>query len=137
MYQYFNENPDDATYARGRNKGKKRGHSDCVIRAMQQLWKVDWETAYLRLVQVGLKTGGVPNEPCVWQWFLKKSTKYSVYTGNGRNRKLLKELAKETKGDSKGYVVLTRKHLVFVTDGTYRDSWDSGNWAASSIWELE
>lgn len=137
MYQYFNENPDTEVYIRGRNKGKKKQHCDCVVRAMQQAWNCDWAEAFKRLAEITLQTGAMPGESATWRYFCHKSTRRTPYIGEGRKLKTLKEFALETKGDPQGYLVHTREHLVFVQDGVYRDSWDSGFMAVSSIWELE
>lgn len=137
MYQYYNENPDTAVYVRGKNKGKKKPHPDCVVRAMMQVWGVDWRTAFKRLAEVACEMGCMPGEGQCWRYFCHKSTKRTPYIGVGRKLKSLKEFAAETKGDNTAYLVHTREHLVFVQDGIYRDSWDSGWMAVSSIWELE
>lgn len=137
MYQYFNDNPDTTVYVRGKNKGKKKPHPDCVVRCMQQAWGVDWREAFKRLVKVAYELALMPHERGCWQYFCHKSVDRTPFVGEGRKLKTLKEFALETKGDPKGYIVHTREHLVFVQDGVYRDSWDSGWMAVSSIWELE
>ena len=139
MYQYYDENPDPRVYVRNcryGKKGQKRTHNDCVVRAMQQIWEVDWVTALRRLVERGIEFYTLPNTADVWQSFCRKTNNYTVYKKNGK-RKLLSEIAKETKGDPQGYIVRTRQHIVFVRDGKYFDNWDSGGYAAWSIWELE
>lgn len=138
MYQYYNENPDPAVYARGKNKVKKKQHCDCVVKALMQAWDIDWREALTHLFNVGVEIGVMPNEDVVWKSFCYQSTKRTPYINGSRSRKhkTLKDFAKETKGDLTKYIVLTRKHIVFVQDGIYRDSWDSGWMAVSSIWEV-
>lgn len=137
MYQYFNQNPDPTTYNRGKQKGKKKPHSDCVVRALMQAWRCDWREAYMRLAKAGCEIGAMPSEPDTWRYFCYKSKKRTPYIGQGRKLKTVAEFAKETEGDQTGYIVHARKHLVFVQDGVYRDSWDSGDMAVVSIWEAE
>lgn len=137
MYQYFDENPDTTVYVRGKKKGEKKPHTDCVVRCMMQAWGVNWRTAFKMLSNVACELGCMPSEPGCWRYFCRKSPNRTPYIGEGRKLKSLKEFAAETKGDDTAYIVHTREHLVFVQDGIYRDAWDSGWMAVSSIWELE
>lgn len=138
MYQYFDKNPDTTIYVRGKYKGKKKPHADCVVRAMMLAWDCDWREALTKLFEAGREIGAMPHEDDTWRLFCRKSTRRSPYIHSGsRCRKLLKELALETAGDTHGYIALTRRHLVFVKDGKYYDAWDSGDMAVSSIWEAE
>ena len=147
MYSYwheYNPNPEIKCYTRGRRKGKKLIHADCVVRAFTILFNLDWKDTYIKLAMRGLEINDMPNQKVVWSSFLKqvKDIDTKVWDDNcsnlsGRRMKTVAEIATETACSGKAYLCHTNHHVVVVKGGEYWDSWDSGQESVRSLWELD
>ena len=138
MYQYFEGNPSLKIIKRGKKKGKVVHKNDCVIRAFQVLWNVDWKEAATRLFNRALELYDLPNSQDSYTTFLRRSNKYQSYETNYSHKryKTVSEIARETLNDTKAYLCHTTGHVVAISNGNYYDCWDSGKSKVHSIWEL-
>lgn len=114
MFKVYNPNP------KGNNVG------DCVIRALTLALGLNWDAAYVKLAMCGLKMCDMPSANHVWGALLMQ---------NGYKRNVLPNECPEcysirqfAEDHPKGtYVLATGTHVVILKDGTYYDSWDSGD----------
>lgn len=120
----YNPNP------RGINTG------DCVIRAICKALDMEWEKVYMDLTVRGLQDAMWGDTNAVWEKYLKEngfvqqvlpSTCPDCYT--------IADFAKEHPEGT--YIVATGSHVVCVQDGSYYDTWDSGNQVPSYYFYLE
>ena len=113
-YEYYNSNPNN------------RRASDCVIRAISKVMNKAWEAVYMELTSKGMEYHDMPNSPNVIE-------KYLVM--QGFEKKMLRNICPEcttvaefAEDHSHGrYVLITEGHAVAVINGTYYDTWDSGD----------
>lgn len=132
----FNPNPDTKKYTRGKRKGEKVGHSDCVIRGFCKLFKEDWVTTYKRLCERGLEVFDIPNSKTTYTTFLKQNKTLTIRY-SGRKQLTVRQVAEQTKGTRKTYLLKCSGHVVAICNGKYYDSWDSGGEFVKSAWELK
>lgn len=112
MYIEYNPNP----------LNKRIG--DCAVRATAKALNVDWETAYIMLVQKGYQMADMPSSDSVWGNVLKE---------NGFTREIIPNTCPEcyTAQDfceehpTGTYVLAFGGHVATVQDGSLYDSWDS------------
>jgi hypothetical protein len=122
MYQYYNPNPTGRTMV-----------GDCSIRAIAKALGVDWEKAYAMVVVNGFRMGDVISSDTVWG---------SVLRMNGFVRENLPHYCKDcytirdfVRDHPEGiYVIGTGSHVVTAIDGTYFDTWDSGDETPIYYW---
>lgn len=156
MYEYVNDCPC-GYHTRGKLKGKKISRGDCVIRAMQLAWGLEgadgWRIAAERLFSRSLQVADTQCGDATWQSFCKQDKTVSRYQINEdgswklfpdpydplnmiRKYYTVSEFAKFYKNSGKGYIVQACGHLVFVKDGKYFDSWNSGYKTVRSAWVI-
>lgn len=142
MWREYNPNPETKKVTRGRRKGKKVLHADCVIRAFTLLLNKNWAETYMILAKKGIEKCDVFTQPCVWREFVRKAdVKLDVSVNDlddpRRHRKMtVKEVADLTLRNNKVYLCNSLGHVVVCKDGQYWDSWNSGRESVRSIWEL-
>ena len=115
MFQYFNPNP--------RNR---KGVGDCTVRAVSKALDVSWNTAYFDLGVQGYLLADMPSSNMVMNSYL---------LGNGFTKHVISDSCPDcytvrdfAEDHPKGlYVLGTGTHVVTVMDGTFFDSWDSGD----------
>lgn len=113
-YEFYNPNP------------KNQRVGDCAVRAISKAIGTDWADAYIELCAEGLSLRDMPNSNYVWGMFLKKY---------GFTEHMISSLCPDcvtvsqfAKDHPKGrYVLALQNHVVAVVNGTYFDTWDSGN----------
>lgn len=138
MFEFFDKNPHQKFYTRGRNKGKLVSKTDCVIRAMMQILEKSWLETALLLTERGCQIGETQTACKTYETFLKPSGIKVMKEGmHGRRYKTIREFAKETEHSYVGYIVHAPHHLVFIKHGKYYDSWDSGSETVRKIWVLK
>lgn len=121
-FSYFNPNP----------AGKQVG--DCTVRAIARATGKGWEETYIGLCLQGLMMGDMPSANSVWSAYLRR---------NGFSRNVVPNtcpdcytVAEFAADHPHGvYVLALSSHVVGVEDGTYFDSWDSGNEIPLFYWE--
>ncbi len=113
-YVYYNPNP------------LKLSVGDCTIRAISKALNISWDETYLALANLGLEMYDMPSANRVWGQFLKLNgfKKYQLpdtcpdcYT--------IKDFCYDFPIGI--YIVGTGEHVVCVINGSYFDSWNSGN----------
>lgn len=129
----YNPNPDTTKYTRGKKKGKKVSHSDCVIRAFCKLYKEDWLTIYKMLCERGAELFDMPNNEKVWKSFLTQNKNF--ITKNSSGMLTVSEVAGQTEGKRGTYICRVQNHIVAINNGKYYDSWDSGREKVYTVWE--
>ena len=124
MFQFYNPNP------------QKLLIGDCVIRAISKLRDIDWVDAYMDVVAQGLAMHDMPSSNEVWGAYLYE---------NGYRRYVIPNTCPDcyTVSDfcndypEGRYLLATGTHVIAVEDGTYFDTWDSGNEIPIYYWRKE
>lgn len=99
---------------------------DCVIRAISTFYDISWGQAYLKVVMQGYNMKLFPtNRNDVWGTMLHEDGCEFYYIPNMcPNCITVKKFADD---HPKGrYILGTTTHAIAVIDGTYYDTWDSG-----------
>ena len=113
-FEFYNNNP------------KNQRVGDCAVRAISKAIGTDWSDAYIGLCSEGLALRDMPNSNYVWGMYLKKF---------GFEEKMISSVCPDcitvsqfAKEHPKGrYVLALQNHVVAVVNGTYFDTWNSGN----------
>lgn len=113
-YEFYNPNP------------KNQRVGDCAVRAISKAVGTDWADAYIGLCAEGLSLRDMPNSNYVWGMYLKKF---------GFTEHMISSLCPDcvtvsqfaTDHPKGRYVLALQNHVVAVVNGTYFDTWDSGN----------
>lgn len=113
-YVYFNPNP------------KSHIVGDCAVRAVSKALGKDWEDAYIGLCSEGLLYADMPSANYVWGMYLRKF---------GFTQKIIPSICPQCVSvatfahdhPNGRYVLACQSHVVTVIDGSYFDSWDSGD----------
>ena len=115
------------------NPANRKGN-DCTIRAISLITGDSWEDTYLDLCLYGLRYYDMPSSNYVWGAYL---------TDKGFQRKIIpntcpkcysvKQFASDHKSGE--YILALHGHVVAVINGTYYDSWDSGNEIPIYYWQ--
>lgn len=124
-YTYFNKNPA------GRSVG------DCAVRALSRALEKTWEEVYVGLCLEGFRQGDLPNADVIWGNYLQRhGFRRHLIPDDGMGRYTVADFAED---HPKGVFVLSMpgRHVVAVVDGSYCDSWDSGNEVPTYFFEKE
>lgn len=121
-YKQINLNPMDY------NEG------DCVVRAIALAMDQDWGTIYLDLCLKGYVMGRMPESNKVWPTYLAEhGWQYHRLQDSCPFCYTIEDFCKEHSSGT--FIVATGSHVVCVKDGTYYDSWDSGEKVALFYFE--
>ena len=123
-YIYYNPNP----------KGKDTG--DCVVRALTLLFDKNWYDIYTELCSLGFEMCELPSSDRLWGNYLQK---------HGYKRTPLPDycpicytVSDFCRENQRGQFLLALNgHVVYVLNGYYYDSWDSGNKCPLFVWKKE
>lgn len=121
MFQFYNPNP----------LGKLTG--DCVIRAITKATRQDWDRTFVELSLQAFMMKDMPSSNAVWGAYLHNKG-FKQFALNCPDCYSVKDFCAEYDGE---YILATGTHVVYIKDGTYYDSWDSGNEIATSYWRKE
>lgn len=114
MYIYFNPNP------------KNKSVGDCTVRAVSKVLGISWEEAYWSLCTVGNDEGDMPNSNAVVATLMKqKGFKRKIIPDTCPRCYTLTDFVEDHPNGA--FLVAFGTHAVAVRDGSYFDSWDSGN----------
>lgn len=122
MYKYYNPNP----------YGKSVG--DCVVRAISKVTKQSWDDTYWGVCWAGFYEGNMPSGNDVWGAYLKSLgfRKY-VIPDTCPDCYTVKDFCIDHPIGV--FVLATGSHVVAVVNGTYYDSWDSGEEVPIYYWK--
>lgn len=118
----YNPNPE------GRSVG------DCTVRAISKALGQSWEQTYVGLALEGFFRGDLPNADSVWGPYLRR---------HGFVRRMLPDdcpdgytVAEFATDNPQGTYILSMpgRHVVAVVDGSYYDSWQSGEEVPVYYW---
>ena len=123
-FSYFNPNP----------AGKKVG--DCTVRAIAKATGQSWDKTYIDLCLQGLMMGDLPSANSVWGAYLRRQGfARNVIPNTCPDCYTVAEFAAD---HPRGvYVLALSSHVVCVVDGSYFDTWDSGEETPLFYWEKE
>lgn len=124
MYSAYNPNP----------MGARVG--DCTVRAISRATGEGWDTVYCGLCVEGLRLCDMPTANHVWGAYLRR---------HGFRRRALPDdcpdcytVADFCRDHPNGtYVLAISGHVVCVADGSYYDTWDSGEESPAYYWYKE
>lgn len=114
MYEFYNPNP----------QGKMIG--DCVVRAISKITNQSWKDVLLQLFTYAYNMADMPSSNAVWgSYLMSKGFHRTVIPNECPECYTIKDFCFDhPHGD---YIVCTGTHTVAIKNGTYFDSWDSGN----------
>lgn len=99
---------------------------DCVVRALSLAEGQRWAKTYRDLAVLGMEMCDMPSSNGVWGEYLKR---------RGYTRHIIPDtcpdcysIKKFSTDHKKGsYIVGTGSHVVYIKNGNYMDTWDSGD----------
>ena len=112
-YVSYNANPD----------GIRVG--DCVIRAISAATGKSWEETYVRICLQGLLMLDLPSADAVWGAYLRSQgyERFAI-SSDCPECYTVADFCEENRSGT--YILAISGHVVYVRDGQYFDSWDSG-----------
>lgn len=110
--KYINTNPNPC----------KKIVGDCVVRALSIAESKKWQDIYIDLCMQGLEMCDMPSANRVWKEYLRRKG-YIIYPITADCS--VREFADIHRYGI--YVLCTGDHVVTVIDGSYYDTWDSGD----------
>lgn len=120
MYQFYNANPTASRVG------------DCTIRAMSKVLGQSWERTYIDVCIKGLLLHDMPSANHIWGAYLEdKGYKRHIVP----NQCTVAEFADTHKTGA--YILAISGHVVACINGTYFDTWDSGDCVPIYYWEKE
>ena len=113
-YQYYQPNP------------KEKAVGDCVIRALCKATGNDWYTTYSEVVVQGYALCDMPSSNAVWGQYLKENGyKRYVIPNTCPDCYSIEDFCNDNPVGT--FILCTGTHVVTAINGTYYDSWQSGN----------
>lgn len=112
-YKFYNSNPC------------KKIVGDCVIRAIALAMEIPWINAYTELCMYGMEKCDIPSSNSLWGSYLKENG-YKVFPLSNEcpDCYTVEQFCNEHPNGT--YILATGNHVVCAIDGTYFDTWDSG-----------
>lgn len=99
---------------------------DCVIRAISVAEQTEWDETFLDLMAKSFQMKDIPSANEVWGSYLK-DLGYSRYVipNTCPDCYTIRDFATDNPVGT--FILATGTHVVAVIDGSYLDTWDSGN----------
>lgn len=99
---------------------------DCVIRAISVAEQTEWDETFLDLMTKSFQMKDIPSANEVWGSYLK-DLGYSRYVipNTCPDCYTIRDFATDNPVGT--FILATGTHVVAVIDGSYLDTWDSGN----------
>lgn len=122
MYQFYNANPIASRVG------------DCTIRAISKVLGQSWIKTYIEICLEGLVMYDMPSANQVWGKYLKDNnyTRHLIPNTNP-DRYTVRQFAEDHKTGR--YILALQGHVVACIDGTYYDTWDSGDEVPIYYWK--
>lgn len=109
---------------------------DCTIRAISKATSQPWDKTYIDVCLEGLIKGDMPSANTVWGSYLKsKGFRRCLIPDSCPECYTVAQFAEDHKKGT--YILALNGHVVAVEDGSYFDTWDSGNEIPIYYWERE
>lgn len=109
---------------------------DCVIRAISTATGKDWNDIYLELMIEGYYNKNFPNFNIIWwNYLIKRGYKRYLIPNTCPLCYTLKDFIQDYRHGI--YLVGDGNHVVAVIDGSYFDTWDSGNMSVLYYFKYE
>lgn len=122
MHIYYNPNPE----------GKRVG--DCVIRALSKALGQTWEHTYIEVIVQGLLMHDMPSADHVWgKYLMSKGFKRSIVPSNCPACYTVRDFCADHPQGT--YILSISGHAVCTIDGSYYDTFDSGDCTPLYYWE--
>lgn len=121
MFVYYNANPINNLVI------------DCTVRAISAVTGKSWDETYIGLVVKGYEMKDMPNSNRVWHEYLKDlNYSRSIIPDTCPNCYTVADFCVD---HPRGiYLLATGDHVIAVIDGSYYDTWDSGNCVPIYYW---
>ena len=117
------------------NNPKKRCTiGDCVCRALSMALNKSWDEVYIDLASEGFAVKDMPSANAVWSSYLFSKGFYKKSKFNQYSYSIEDFCAEHPYGT---YVVCTGTHVVCCKDGSYFDTWNSGQEEVAFYFERE
>ncbi len=109
---------------------------DCAVRAVAKALNIDWEKAFVLIAANGFIMGDVISSNNVWGSVLRQHGFYRHSLPNEcPDCYTVKDFCKDHPQGI--YVLGLEKHVVTAENGSYFDTWDSGNETVIYYWSKE
>ncbi len=120
-------------YFQPNKKDLKDNYGDCVIRAICKVLNKEWIEVYDMLVEKGRDFQCLPNSKPVYEAVLLENgfEYHGISNRKGTKRPTVKKFATD---EHKTCVMRTAHHLVASVDGSFYDTWDSGEKSLYGYW---
>lgn len=122
MYQFYNANPTASRVG------------DCTIRAISKVLDQSWEKTYIEICVEGLVMYDMPDANQVWgKYLIDNNFTRHIIPNECSDCYTVRQFANEHKNGR--YILALHGHVVACIDGTYYDTWDSGDEVPIYYWE--
>lgn len=107
---------------------------DCVIRAISAEMDRDWDDVWLDIMVLAFQKKCMMSSNNIWQEYLHNNgyVRYNI-PDTCPNCYTIKQFAEDFQNGS--YILGTGTHVVYVKDGNYYDTGDSGNEIPIYYWK--
>lgn len=115
-YKYYQPNKKDI----------KDEYGDCVVRALTKVMNKTWIEVFNELIPYAIEIQCMPNDKVCYERYLKDNgfVYHGISNKKGSKRPTVESFAREHKEGT--FFLNVANHVVAVVDGTYYDTWDSG-----------
>lgn len=121
-------------YVNFNKNNKKKLVGDCVIRAIATLLDVDWDDVYLDITTKGFYMKDMPSSNEVWSSYLRDmGFERYVIPNSCPDCYTVKDFCIDNPQGQ--FLLATGSHVIAVIDGSYYDTWDSGNEVPIYYWQ--
>lgn len=109
---------------------------DCVIRTISAALGKTWDEVYLGLAIQGYLMRDLPSADRVWNAYLRRHgySRGIIEVDSPEDYTVADFCYDHPQGD---YILAMSGHVVFVHDGHYYDTWDSGDEIPIYYWEVK